>query len=245
MSTTHNRIRRVGLILALASATLAPAAIAAVQFTSDFNVESCKFEPNGRQNPYFSLNPGDQLTLEGEEDGKAARVEVTVENQTQRITFTTPGGTAMSLLARVVVEKEWIDGEIVEVATNWLSRCRQTQDVFYFGESVDNYEHGQVANHDGSWEAGVGGAQPGILIPARFLLGSRYYQEQAPGVAFDRIENVDMGFKVKAAGKTFRDCVAVSETSQLDPGSESLKVYCPGIGLVMDDEFTLTAYRRN
>jgi hypothetical protein len=52
MRTTRNRTRRVGLILALASAMLAPAAIA-VQFTSDFSIERCKFEPNGRQNPYF------------------------------------------------------------------------------------------------------------------------------------------------------------------------------------------------
>ena len=244
MSTTRSRTRRVGLILALATAALAPAAIA-VQFTSDFSIERCKFEPNGRQNPYFSLNPGDQATLEGEEDGQTVKVEITVEDQTRRITFKTPEGTTMSLLARVVVEKEWSDGELVEISHNWFSRCRQTHDVFYFGEAVDLYENGAVVGHGGSWEAGVDGAQPGIIIPARALLGSRYVQEQAPGVALDRSEHVSMGFSMRLAGKTFKDCVAVAETTPLEPGQVSDKVYCPGVGLVLDNAAILTAYRRD
>lgn len=245
MKTPWNRIPYIGLALALAGAALAPAAFAE-DFTTDFSIEQCKFEPNGRQNPYFSLQPGDQLTLEGEDDGEEVKVEITVENQTRRITFKTPKGTTMTVQARVIVEKEWIDGELVEVSRNWFSRCRQTNDVFYFGEEVDLFEDGEVSGHGGSWEAGVNGAQPGIIIPARFLLGSRYYQEQAPGEALDRAEHVEMGLKVKAAGRTLRDCVAVSETSPLDrPGSESVKVYCPGVGLVMDGEIVLTEYRRD
>ncbi|HWM94151.1 MAG TPA: hypothetical protein VN493_25565 [Thermoanaerobaculia bacterium] len=62
------------------------------------------------------------------------------------------------------------------VSRNWYSRCRQTHDVFYFGEEVDIYEDGQIVRHEGAWEAGKNGSQPGI-IPARFLLGARDYQE--------------------------------------------------------------------
>jgi hypothetical protein len=246
MNTACNRIL-VGLALLLAMpAAMSPAAAAEDEFTSDFNVEQCKFEPNGRQNPYFSLNPGDQSTLEGEDDGEQVKVEITVENATRRINFTTPNGTAMSIQARVVTEREQVNGEVVEVSRNWFSRCRQTNDVFYFGESVDIYENGQVVSHEGSWEAGAGGAQPGIIIPARFLLGSRYFQEMAPGVALDRAEHVDQGFSFKAAGRTFRNCGAVEETSPLDrPGHASEKIYCPGVGLVMDDDAVLTEFHRN
>lgn len=247
MRTTRNRIHRVGLILTLAGAAFAPAmpAMAAAQFTSDFSIERCKFEPDGRQNPYFSLNPGDQVTLEGEEDGEAVKVEVTVENETRRINFTTPKGVALSILARVIVEKEWHNGELVEISHNWFSRCRQTHDVFYFGEAVDLYENGAVTGHSGSWEAGAGGAQPGIVMPARFLLGSRYVQEQAPGVALDQSEHVGMGLTMRLAGKTFKDCVAVAETTPLEPGNVSDKVYCPGVGLVLDNVAILTSYRRD
>jgi len=242
MKTNRQRILGVGLTLALATAGLVSAA--ADEFTSDFDIGQCKFEPNGRQNPYFSLNPGDRSTFEGEEDGEAVRLEITVEDETRKFTLVTPEGATKSVQARLVIEKEWHDGEVAEISRNWFSRCRQTNDVFYFGESVDLFENGQVVSHEGSWEAGVNGAQPGIIIPARFLLGSRYFQEQAPGVALDRAEHVDMGFAVKAAGKTFRHCVEVSETSALSRG-ESTKVYCPGVGLVMDDELTLTELRRD
>jgi hypothetical protein len=243
MKTHRNRVHRVGLTLALAAAALAPAAMAA-DFTSDFDIGQCRFEPTGRQNPYFSLDPGDRATFEGEEDGAAVRLEITVENETRTIAFKNPDGVTMSVQARLIVEREWHDGEVVEVSRNWFSRCRQTHDVFYFGESVDLFENGQVVSHEGSWLAGVNGAQPGIIIPARFLLGSRYFQEQAPGVALDRAEHVDMGLMVKAAGKTFRHCVEVSETSALSRG-ESTKVYCPGVGLVMDDELALTDFSRD
>lgn len=245
MKTLRSRIVRAGLILALASLVLAPAALAAqTQFTTDFDIERCKFEPSGRQNPYFSLNPGDKSTFEGEDDGEEVRLEITVENETKAITLKGPGGATMSLLARVVVEREWVDGELVEESRNFFSRCRQTNDVFYFGESVDIFENGGVS-HEGSWEAGVKGAQPGIIMPARFLLGSRYFQEQASGVAMDRAEHVEMELTVKAAGRTFRDCVKVVETSPLEPGHESVKVYCPGVGQVIDNEVTLTEFEQD
>ena len=244
MKASRNRKYRIGLGLALGSATLVSAPGAA-QFTSDFAIERCTFVPSGRHNPYFSLNPGDQLTLEGEDDGELVRVEITVKDTTKTISFETPDGSALSLPARVVVEREWIDGELVEVSHNWYARCRQTNDIFYFGESVDIYENGEVVSHDGSWEAGFDGAQPGIIIPARFLLGSRYYQELAPEVALDRADHVDMGFSLTTAGQTFNDCVHVIETSPLEPGHESVKVYCPGVGLVMDNVITLTDYRRD
>ena len=239
--TPCNRILRLVLALALASL---PAF--AAQFTTDFDVERCTFAPDGRQNPYFSLHPGDQITLEGEDDGEEIEVEITVTNDTRAITFQTPEGRTMTIQARVVVEREHVDGELVEVSRNWYSRCRQTNDVFYFGEAVDIYEDGKVVSHDGAWEAGKDGAQPGIIIPARFLLGSRYYQEVAPeGEALDRAHHVAMNLSFRGAGKTFRDCVKVVETSPLEPGHESIKVYCPGVGLVKDNEAVLTDFERD
>jgi hypothetical protein len=245
--TPRLRIRLILSLAALMALALVPAmAVAQDQFTEDFDIERCKFEPNGRQNPYFSLNPGDQITLEGEDDGEELEVEITVSDQTKTITFKPPGGKTMTIQARVVVERETVDGELVEVSRNWFSRCRQTHDVFYFGEEVDIYENGQIVSHEGAWEAGKNGSQPGIIIPARFLLGSRYYQELAPaGEALDRAEHTDMNFTVRAAGRTFRDCVEVIETSPLEPGHESLKVYCPGVGLVRDNEAVLTELKRD
>ncbi len=212
-------------------------------FTSDFAIDRCGFANSGGQNPYFSLQPGSRLVLEGDDDGETLRLEITVLAATKTVEFVAPGGRAMRVVTRVVEEREWVDGELHEVSRNWLARCRQTNDVFYFGEEVDFYENGQIVDHHGSWEAGVDGAQPGILVPARFLLGARYYQELAPGIALDRAENVEMGLTLNLAGRRLRDCVAVAETSALESG-ESAKVYCPGVGLVIDDDIELTSFSR-
>ncbi len=246
MRTLRHWIPQAGLALALVIGAIGKPASAAADtaFTEDFDIERCKFLPNGRDNPYFSLHPGDQLTLEGDDDGEEVKVEITVTDETKDITFRTPNGSTMTVRTRVVVEREWIDGDLIEVSRNWYSRCRQTNDVFYFGEAVDFIDNGQVVGHGGSWQAGVAGAQPGIIIPARFLLGSRYYQEQAPE-AQDRAEHVDMGLTVRAAGRTFRGCVEVLETTPLEPGHESVKVYCPGVGLVVDSAVTLTEFERD
>ncbi len=241
---TNLRMHLLGPLVVLASSLFAPVDVGAAEFTTDFDIERCTFSTTGRQNPYFSLQPGDILELEGEEDGEELEVEIKVQNQTRQILFETPEGETLAVTARVVREREWVDDEIVEISFNWYARCTQTNDIFYFGEAVDIYEDGQVVSHDGSWEAGIDGAQPGIIMPARFLLGSRYYQESAPEVALDRAKHVAMDLEFEAAGEIFEDCVAVDETTPLEPGHVSPKAYCPGVGLVMDGPIVLVEYER-
>jgi hypothetical protein len=182
--------------------------------------------------------------LVGDDDVEAVRVEITVTGQTRLVQFVAPGGKLMRVVTRVIEERESKDGELFEVSRNWFARCRQTNDVFYFGEEVDFYENGQIVDHHGSWEAGVNGALPGIVVPARFLIGARYYQEQAPGEALDRAENAEMGINLNLAGRRLRGCVGVVETTPLEPDDESVKVYCPGVGLVIDDDIELTSFDR-
>lgn len=71
-------------------------------------------------------------------------------------------------------------------------------------------------------------------MPGTFLLGARYFQEVAPGVAMDRAEHMEMGLTVDTAAGTFQDCVFIVETTPLDPAAKSEKIYCPGVGLVSD-----------
>jgi len=239
MNATGRGLLRLCLVLLLGAAAMP--ALADDEFTSDFAIERCGFVNSGAQNPYFSLQPGRRLVLEGDDDGEAVRLEITVLAATKSIDFVAPSGKPMHVVARVVEERESKDGELAEVSRNFFARCKQTNDVFYFGEEVDFYENGQIVGHSGAWQAGVNGAQPGILVPARFLLGARYYQEQAPGIALDRAENVEMGLTLHLAGRRLRDCVAVAETSAIESG-ESAKVYCPGVGLVLDDDIELTSF---
>ncbi|MGH7830366.1 MAG: hypothetical protein ACREP8_09335 [Candidatus Binatia bacterium] len=211
------------------------------QFTSEFRFKECEeFETVG-VNPYFILKPGYRLVLKGTEDGEKIRAVITVLSQTEKVYV--PGiGTVRT---RVVEEKEWVDGELVELSRNFFAICDETNDVVYFGEDVFIFNPDGSISHEGEWRAGVDGALPGIIMPGTFLLGSRYFQEIAPGVALDRAEHVKMGFNVKVPAGSFKDCVKVHETSPLDPDAESKKIYCPGVGLVIDDVLKLVKFGFN
>jgi hypothetical protein len=80
-------------------------------------------------------------------------------------------------------------------------------------------------------------------MPGSFLLGSRYFQEQAQEVALDRAEHVAMGLTVTVPAGTFVDCVQVFETTTLEPNSKGTKIYCPGVGLVNDGEVELVDFQ--
>jgi hypothetical protein len=83
------------------------------------------------------------------------------------------------------------------------------------------------------------------LTPGRqlylFIVGSRYYQEIARGVALDRAEHVAFDLEITTAAGHFDDCIKVVETSPLEPGHESIKHYCPHLGMVADGELRLQA----
>jgi hypothetical protein len=214
-------------VAVLAALAASGTSFAAKKYTTEFSIERCTFasqDAGNAGNPFFPLVPGSQIVLE--EDEGAVRVEITTENETESITFTSDDDVVIHVDARVVEEREFEDGELVEVSRNFFARCVETGDIFYFGEEVDPPE--------GSWRAGEDGAQPGVIMPGTFLIGSRYFQEQAPDVAMDRAEHVKMDLEVETLAGDFEDCVLVKETTALDGGS-SAKQYCPGVGLVNDD----------
>ena len=231
-----------GILVVLALLATVPAW--SVGYTTDFLIGQCSWSHKGTQNPYFSLRPGDRLILEGEEDDAEIEVQITVLRRTEVITFETSDGEELTVRARVVEEMEWEDGELVEVSHNWFARCVQTSDIYYFGEEVDIYEDGEIVSHDGAWRAGEDDAMPGIIMPGTYLLGSKYFQEIAPDVAMDRAKHIDMDLDVMVPAGSFSQCVAVKETTPLAPGEESFKVYCPGVGLVIDDVVDLVERER-
>ena len=175
-------------------------------------------------NPFFPLPIGTQWVLAGEEDGAPVRVVITSLADAEVVAGVT---------TRVVEEREWDDGELVEVSRNFFA---QTADgtVCYYGEDVDDYEAGEIVGHGGAWRAGVNGALPGILIAANPQVGQMFKQEVAVGVAQDQAEQVAAGESVTVGLGTFTDTIRFIESSPLDSGT-SEKVYARGIGLLVDD----------
>ncbi|MDH3403100.1 MAG: hypothetical protein OES32_13710 [Acidobacteriota bacterium] len=228
------------VLLGLLTLLLAAGA-AEAQYTSSFRLEDCTWTINGRGNPYFPLRANYQLVLEGDEDGTAIRNEITV-TRTSRVLPLAIGDMTKMVRTRVLEEREYEDGEVIEISRNYFVRCKETNDIYYFGEEVDIYEDGEIVSHDGAWQVGQGGAMPGIIMPGTFLLGARYFQEIAPGVALDRAKHVAMDLDVETEAGEFSGCVAVLDSTPFEPGAEDLKVYCPGVGLVIDADFELVEY---
>jgi hypothetical protein len=194
----------------------------------EFQIASCKLQTTGK-NPYFVLEPGYQLVLEG----GGTKLEITVLDETK---------TVDGVLTRVVEEREWKKGQLYEVARNYFAFCEQTKDVFYFGEDVDFYENGKVVKHDGTWLAGVDGNKPGLMMPGAPKLNMKYYQEIAPKVAMDRAEIVSLTETCKTPAGTFSACMKVKEGSAIELLVTEYKFHAPGIGLVADEDLRLVKY---
>lgn len=250
-------LRKLALVLLVLAAFLTLFAISAARaldddddnkqkadnFTKDFRLQDCTFLTEG-SNPYFILEPGYQLVFEGEEDGETVRLVITVLDETETINFPEIG----AIETRVVEEVETADDQPVETSRNFFAICDKTNDVFYFGEEVDIFEEDGTVSHEGAWRAGEsdedGVVEPGIIMPGTFLLGSRYYQELADGIALDRAEHVEMGIDITTEAGQFSECVKVVETTPLEPGKAE-KVYCPEVGLVSDPPVELIDYGFN
>ena len=219
------------------------------EFTTDFRMEKCNFRASGK-NPYFILRPGYQLVLEGWEDDEFIRTVITVLDDTKIIDLADEG--IGMVKTRVVEEREWVgedeeDLEIEEVSRNYFARCKQTNAIYYFGEWVINYEDGEPVDNEGSWVAGENNALPGLIMPGTFLLGSKYFQEIAEeDDAVDRGENTAMDIDIIVGAGEFEDCVEVVDTNPAegvcDVEEGDVKIYCPDVGLVMDEDLQLVEY---
>jgi len=198
------------------------------QWQEEFGISKCNLLTTGR-NPYFLLEPGYQLVLEGGD----TRLQITVLDKTK---------TVDGVQTRVVEEKEWKNGKLAEIAMNYFAMCEQTKDVFYFGEDVDYYENDKVVKHDGTWLAGTKGNRAGLMMPGTPKPKMKYYQEIAPGVAMDRAEIVSLDETCKTPAGTFSKCMKVKEGSAIDIMAKEYKYHAPGIGLVRDEDLRLIKY---
>ena len=108
-------------------------------------------------NPYWPMPPGTRWVYrESDTEGNAQRVKVTVIDRTREI---------MGIAATVVHDKVTEHGELVENTFDWYAQDA-CGNVWYMGENTKEYEDGEVVTTAGSWEAGVDGAQPGVIMPA-------------------------------------------------------------------------------
>jgi hypothetical protein len=217
---------------ALAVATLAALWASSAAASARTATTTPIFDPNNFvavvDNPYYPLPVGRTLVYSGLKDGQTQRDTVTVTNQTKVI---------LGVTATVVSDIADHNGAILERTSDWYAQDKQGN-VWYLGEDTVHFlAHGK-ADTSGSWEAGVNGAVPGIIMEADPQIPDAYRQELLAGEAEDTAWVVDRGTTIRVPYGRLTNVLTTLEATRLEPGAYDQKVYGPGIGIVLEQSLS-------
>ena len=178
-------------------------------------------------NPYLPLVPGTTFKLIEKQGKRTSENVITVTHDTKVI---------MGVTCVVVRDQVMENGKVTEDTYDWYAQDKQGN-VWYFGEDTKEFHAKGKVDTEGSWEAGVGRNQPGIIMPGNPKPGAPYWQEYGPGHAEDMGQVVAVDDSVTVPYGSFGRCVRTKEWSLLEPGTEK-KWYAPGIGVVRTESTT-------
>ena len=176
-------------------------------------------------NPLFPLTPGTTLVYTGTKDGKQALDLTTTTLRTAVI-----GG----VKTRVVEDRLYLNNVLEERTSDYYAQDR-CGNVWYFGEDTATLdEHGNVVSTEGSFHAGVDGAQPGVFMEAHPTVGRRFRQEWYAGHAEDMFAVVSLSSPVTVPAGSFPHALRTKESTALEPDVLDNKYYVEGIGEVKE-----------
>lgn len=175
-------------------------------------------------NPHLSFERGKIFQYEGETEDGIETIIVEVTSRNKRI---------LGIATTVVHDQAFLDGDLIEDTFDWFAQDRDGN-VWYFGEDSKEIEDGIVVSTEGSWEAGVNGARPGLIMLANPQNGMKYQQEFAEDVAEDMAQVVNIDKTIEIGLGTFEGCLETMEFTPLEPGHREHKYYYPGTGLILE-----------
>lgn len=180
-------------------------------------------------NPYHPVAVGKKYIYQGQTTDGLERIEE------KRLAGTK---TILGITCIIVNFKAYLNGILIEEAFDWYAQDN-IGNLWYFGEAVDNYNsNGTLKDHAGSWEAGVDGAKPGLIMPASPQVGMKYREEYYFNHAEDEAEILSIAEMVTIPYGSFTNCVKTKNYTALEPDLVENKYYAPGIGLVKEVNIT-------
>ncbi len=193
------------------------------QGTKPVKLDPADFTTN-IDNPYWPIRPGSHWVYREVENGEAQRVDVTVTNQTKMLD---------GIEARVVHDRVSRNGETLEDTYDWYAQDSHGN-LWYLGEDTAEYENGKLKTKEGTWAAGVNGAEPGVVVPASPRQGMRYREEYYAGHAEDGAEVLSVNSQVQVPFGRFRNALLTRNYSTIEPTVEEMKLYAKGVGPVIE-----------
>jgi hypothetical protein len=177
-------------------------------------------------NPYLPMKPGThQVFRETDAQGQRTRDVVRVTHRTKRV--------AAGIVGRVVRDTATQHGQVVEDTLDYYAQDAKGN-VWYLGEDTTSYEHGKPVSKEGSWEAGVDGAEAGIAMLGHPKIGRRYRQEHYPGHAEDGARVLSRGEQVQVPAGHFSRVLLTKDFNPLKPKALEYKLYARGVGPVLE-----------
>ncbi len=174
-------------------------------------------------NAYFTLTPGTTFIFEGATRDGTEHIEVVVTTQTKNI---------LDIDTTVVWDRVWLEEELIEETYDWYAQDNKGN-VWYFGEDSKEYEDGEVISTKGSWEAGIDGAKPGIIMEESPKIGDSYHEEYYQGEAEDMAEIISLDESIKVAYGSFEHCLKTKNWTPLEPGIVEYKYYSTEVSNVI------------
>ena len=187
-------------------------------------IDPADFSPDVT-NPWFPLTPGRTLVYTGTKDGQKALNLVATTSRTKKIDGVT---------TRVVEDRLYLSNVLEERTSDYYAQDR-CGNVWYFGEDTAELDrHGNIVSTEGSFHAGVDGAQPGVFMQAHPQVGRKFRQEWYQGHAEDVFKVIDRSAPVTVPYGSFRHALRTAETNALEPTVLDNKYYVRGIGEVAE-----------
>lgn len=191
--------------------------------------------PTAITNRFFPFVPGGVKVFTGREEGE--RIALVDLYLAATRTFDWNGG---QVVCRGLQETEFAAGELGEISVNWFAQADDGT-VYYFGETVDDYEDGTVTGHGGSWLVGGPGpgdpaetltvADPAVFMPANPEVGDVFHPEDLPNGELEEDIVRAVNRRVKVPAGKFTGCVEITQ-QDIPDGDRERKWWAPGIGFV-------------
>ena len=195
-----------------------PAKLDPAEFTADIT------------NPYWPMSVGSKWVYKELDPEGDLRVVVTVTDQTKQI--------ANGVEARVVHDEVSRGGEPVEITDDWYAQDADGT-IWYLGEDTAEYENGKVVSREGSFEAGVDGAEPGVIMPGDPQPGLEYRQEYLEGEAEDFASVIGFALQVEVPAGRYDNVLQTEDVNPLgDPQQVENKFFAEDVGPLLTLDLT-------
>lgn len=179
---------------------------------------------NAINNPYLSLQPGMVWIYAGKDDhGRKIEIEEEVTSNTKIIRGVT---------TTVVRKRVWQKNKLIREVSEWYAQDKGGN-VWSFGKESKKLKNSEIIDTTNSWEAGINGAKPGIVMKAYPRAGDTYRQEFVYGKAENIAQVLSNSQTTKIGLGEYKNCLQIQSWTRLEPALVEYRFYSKEVGNVL------------